>query len=318
MDESSPTARALLVLEMLQNSPGIRAQQVAERLGISDRAVRRYVAVLREAGIPVESMRGRYGGYRIGRGLRVPPLMFTDTEALGLVMAVLEGHGTADPDDPVGSALGKIVRVLPEALARPVDAVRRVPTRGWRVEVPDVDRTATLVQAGATRHRVRLGYRLGPDRESEMEVDPWAVVVRHRRWYLLCWSHSRDAVRVLRVDRVARVLTLTETFEPPPDLDAVRMLEEHLSQGWRYAVEVEIDAPVDDVRRWVPRTLGRLEPWGDGGCRLVATTDEPDWYAAQLTALRSSFRMVGSPEVSAAMADLAHRLQAAVAPGAGI
>ncbi|MGA8247377.1 MAG: WYL domain-containing protein [Nocardioides sp.] len=312
VDDSSPTARALLVLEMLQNTPGIRAQQVADRLGLSDRAVRRYVAVLREAGIPVESTRGRYGGYRIGRGLRVPPLMFTETEALGLVMAVLEGHGAADPQDPVGSALGKIVRVLPEALARPVDAVRRVTARGWHVGVPQIDLTAALVQASATRHRVRLGYRFEPDHDSEMDVDPWAVVVRHRRWYLLCWSHSRDALRVLRVDRVTRVDELAATFTPPEDLDAVRMIEEHLSQGWRYQVEVEIDAAVDDVKDWIPRTLGRLEPLGRARCRLVATTDEPDWYAAQLTALRASFRLVGSPEVAAAVAALSRRLQRAV------
>jgi predicted DNA-binding transcriptional regulator YafY len=315
--DESPTTRALLVLEMLQNSPGIRAAQVADRLGLSDRAVRRYVAVLRATGIPVESTRGRYGGYRIGRGLRVPPLMFTDTEALGLVMAVLEGHGAADPDDPVGSALGKIVRVLPEALARPVDAVRRVTARGWHVGVPDVDVTASLVQASATRHRVRLRYRLESHHDSEMDVDPWAVVVRHRRWYLLCWSHSRDALRVLRVDRVTSVTSLDETFTSPADLDAVRMLEEHLSQGWRYQVEVEIDATAADVRNWIPRTLGRLEPLDGARCRLVATTDEPDWYAAQLTALRTSFRMVGSPEVSAAVAALSRRLQEAVDISAG-
>jgi len=87
--DASPAARALLVLEMIQNAPGISADRLAERLGISDRAVRRHVGILREAGIPVESTRGRYGGYRIGRGLRLPPLMFTPSEALGLVMAAL-------------------------------------------------------------------------------------------------------------------------------------------------------------------------------------------------------------------------------------
>src|SRR6478735_2857188 len=126
---------------MVQNQPGIGAAQLAARLGLTDRAVRRNVAVLREAGIPVESTRGRYGGYRAGRGLRVPPLMFTSTEALALVMAV--------PEDPVGSALGKIVRVLPEPLAGPVDAIRRVTARGWDVGVPDVETTSALVQASA-------------------------------------------------------------------------------------------------------------------------------------------------------------------------
>src|SRR3954447_14649847 len=113
---------------MIQNSPGVSAERLADRLGLSDRAIRRQVAVLREAGIPVESTRGRYGGYRIGRGLRLPPLMFTPTEALGLVMAGLEGQPRGD-DARGGQALGKIVRALPEPLARPADAVRRVAAR---------------------------------------------------------------------------------------------------------------------------------------------------------------------------------------------
>ena len=314
MDETSPTARALLVLEMIQNQPGVGAAQLAARLGLSDRAVRRYVAVLREAGIPVESTRGRYGGYRVGRGLRVPPLMFTATEALALVMAVLEGHEAADPEDPVGSALGKIVRVLPEPLAGPVDAIRRVTARGWDVGVPDVETTAALVQASADQRRVRLTYRLGPDRERDMDIDPWAVVVRHRRWYVLGWSHTKDARRVLRVDRVARVSRLPETFTPPADLDPVRAIEEQLSQGWRYAVEVEIDAPAAEVEHWLPRSFGRLEALGERRTRLAATTDEPEWYAAQLAGLPFDFRLVDSPEVRAAMDVLARRLHDAVGP----
>ncbi len=311
MDVTSPTARALLVLEMVQNQPGIGAAQLAERLGLSDRAVRRHVSVLREAGIPVESTRGRYGGYRVGRGLRVPPLMFTSTEALALVMAVLEGHDAADPEDPVGSALGKIVRVLPEPLAGPVDAIRRVTARGWDVGVPDVETTAALVQASAARRRVRLRYRFGRGEEHEMDVDPWAVVVRHRRWYLLGWSHTRDARRVLRVDRVARVVTLGESFTPPADLDPVATLEEQLSQGWRYAVEVEIEAPLSDVEHWLPRSFGRLEALDERRTRLVATTDEPEWYAAELAGLPFDFRLVGSAEVRAAMVVVARRLSAA-------
>src|SRR5262245_38562320 len=111
MDES-PTARALLALELLQSTPGITAERLGHRLRVSERAARRYVAILREAGVPIESVRGPYGGYRVGRGLRLPPLMFTATEALGLVMAVLEAHGGTEGTDPVGSAVGKIVRVL--------------------------------------------------------------------------------------------------------------------------------------------------------------------------------------------------------------
>jgi predicted DNA-binding transcriptional regulator YafY len=312
--DASPAARALLVLELIQNAPGITADRLAARLGFSDRAVRRHVAILREAGIPVESTRGRYGGYRIGRGLRLPPMMFTTAEALGLVMAVLEGHPAGD-DDPVGQALGKIVRALPEPLARPADAVRRLPARGWHVVVPDVEVTLRLVEASDRHRRVRLRY--GHDAgapepgEWDIEIDPWAVVVRHRRWYLLGWSHDKDARRVLRVDRVREVTELHAGFDPPADLDALDAVEEQLSTGWRYEVVAVIDAPLQDCRHWLARSLGRLEPVDEATTRLVATTDEPEWYAAQLANLPMAFRLVGSPEVRSAMAQLGRRLLAA-------
>jgi predicted DNA-binding transcriptional regulator YafY len=302
----SPAARAHLVLEHIQNAPGITADRLADRMGLTDRAVRRHVGTLRQAGIPVESTRGRYGGYRIGRGMRLAPLMFTPTEALGLVMAVLEGH-PAGEDEPVGQALGKIVRALPEPLARPADAVRRVPARGWQVVVPDVEITAQLVQASDAQRRVRLRYAIDEDREWEVELDPWAVVVRHRRWYLLGWAHGKDARRILRVDRVRRVEVLPEEFHAPPDLDALAAVEEQLSMGWKYDVEVVIEAPLEDCRHWLPRSFGRLEAIGDTTTRLVATTDEPEWYAAQLGNLPMSFHLVGSPEVREAMRILGRR-----------
>src|SRR6516164_9199029 len=129
--DTSPAARALVALELIQNNPGITAQRLADRLGVTERAARRYVATLREADLPIESVSGPYGGYRVGRGLRLPPLMFTAAEALGLVMAVLEGHPkAADAAVPVGGALAKILRVLPERIAGPVRSVRDVSDQG--------------------------------------------------------------------------------------------------------------------------------------------------------------------------------------------
>ncbi|MEV1069104.1 WYL domain-containing protein [Streptomyces sp. NPDC050263] len=309
--DESPTARALLALELLQSSPGSTAARLAERLGVSERAARRYVGILREAGIPVESTRGPYGGYRVGRGVRLPPLMFTATEALGLVMAVLDGHhDAADPTGPVGSALGKIVRVLPEPVAHPAEAVRRVSTRGPDAVGPDPGTTVALVQAGADRRRVRLGYDLGRKGVREMDVDPWAVVVHHARWYLLCWSHGPDARRVLRVDRVASVTVLPEGFEPPEGLDPVETLEAHFAEGWTYEVEVVVEAPVDHVARVLPRSLGRPEPLDAHTTRLLATTDEPDWYVRRLTALDVPFRIVRPEELRAAARELGRRLLA--------
>jgi len=160
VDASNPTARALRCLELLQDSPGITANRLADKLGVSDRAARRYVAILREAGVPVESVRGRYGGYHVGRGLRLPPLMFSAAEALGLVMAVLDGHHDAsDPTDPVGGALGKIMRALPEPVAAQAEAVRQTtaPAPDRAAARPDSATTTALVQACSNHRRVRLG-----------------------------------------------------------------------------------------------------------------------------------------------------------------
>ncbi|GAA4359576.1 helix-turn-helix transcriptional regulator [Angustibacter luteus] len=310
----SPTARALLTLELVQGSPGVTAERLADKLGVSERAARRYITILREAGIPIESTRGPYGGYRVGRGLRLPPLVFSSAEALGLVMAVLDGHHEAsDPSDPVGSALGKIVRALPEPVAAQAEAVRRTtsPAPDRAAVRPEPGTTADLVDAVSAHRRVRLDYRSEAGSEWVMDVDPWAVVVRHGRWYLLCHALAKDALRAFRIDRVRGVELLPDTFQPPVDLDPVAVLEAHLATGWEFDVEVVIDAAVDAVARCLPRSLGVLEPSGDGGCRLVGSTSDPHWYAEQLTRIRAPFRIVRCPELQDCARSLGERLATA-------
>jgi len=311
LPDAGPLARALLALELIQAGPGITAERLGERLGVSERAARRYVGALREAGIPVVATRGPYGGYRAGRGLRPPPLVFTANEALALVMAVLDGHhAVGDPGEPVGSALDKLLRVLPEPVTAAAEAVRRTaaaaPDRA--AARPDPGTTATLVQACADRRRVRIGYRSEAGTEWTVEADPWAVVVRHGRWYLLCSTGM--GTRTYRVDRVTSADVLPTTFTPPAGLDPVAALEEALGAGWEYAAEVLVDAPPEALGD-LPRTLGRVQ--GEAaGSRLVGTTSNPEWYVRQLAAVRHPFRVVGGPEVRAAARDLAARLAAAV------
>jgi predicted DNA-binding transcriptional regulator YafY len=304
----------LLALELVQGSAGITAEQLADKLSVSERAARRYIGILREAGIPIESVRGRYGGYHVGRGLRLPPLMFTADEALGLVMAVLAGHHDAgDPTDPVGNALGKIMRALPEPVAAQAEAVRRTtaPAPDRAAARPNPATAAALVGACTDHRLVRLGYRTEAGSELVIEVDPWAIVVRHGRWYLLCWSHAAEARRAYRIDRVREVEMLDDTFSPPVDLDPVAMLEEHLAVGWEYDVDVVIDAPLDSVVRCLPRALGRLEPLDVETTRLSGSTSNPVWYAEQLAAIPASYRIVGCPEIQEAARLLGRRLLAA-------
>ena len=338
--EISPTARALLALEAIQNAPGITAQRLGERLGVTERAARRYVAILREAGLPIESVTGPYGGYQVGYGMRLPPLSFNAAEAAGLVMAVLEGHrAAADPADLVGGALAKIIRVLPARVSALVRPIRDVTTGASEVPYArglealaaarvSPELTTALFEACAAGRRLHLRYRLASQAdtgvsteggwvEREMDVDPWAVILRHSRWYLLCWSHTRDARRVLRVDRIASAAPLPDTFTPPPGLDPPRLLEEHLSQGWKFPVDVLIDAPPAEVAGWLPPSLGALSPAGDGQTRLLASTENPDWYAGRLAVLPYGFRVTESAPLRDALAELARRLLAAGADHPG-
>jgi predicted DNA-binding transcriptional regulator YafY len=311
----SPTARALRTLDILQTRPGTTADQLADRLGVTERAARRYIGILREAGIPVESTRGPYGGYRLRRGTRLPPIVFTQDEALGLVMAVLDGQPAAtDADNPVGSALSKVIQALPDSVGRQAAALRdhASATPNRHSARPDAATTSALVAAVAARRRVQVTYRSETGREWDAEVDPWAVVVRHGRWYLLCHSHRANAIRTYRVDRVRAVRQLLHEFETPDDLDPVAALEENLGLGWEFPTRVRFDAPLAKVARWIRPPMGRLEPSGDG-CVLVGSTSNPAMYAQEWLATSPfAFRVEGGPELREAMATLASRFAAAL------
>jgi len=312
--DPNPTSRALTTLELIQSSPGITAERLSATLGVSERAARRYVTNLREAGIPIVSVRGPYGGYRVGRGLRPPPLMLSAPEALALVMAVLDGHHDLDdPTEPVGTAIGKILRALPEAVAAPVRAVRDVaaPAPDRAAARPDPRTATTLVQACAAHRRARLAYRSESGNAWESEVEPWAVVVRHGRWYLLCRSVAAGERRAYRIDRVERVDLLDDTFTPPAELDPVAELDAHLASGWEFAVDVVLQAPAHRAQHWLPRGLGRLEAIDGSTCRLVGTTSNPYWYAERLAPVTVDYRVVGGPELLATVRALGRRMLAA-------
>ncbi|MBO4207254.1 helix-turn-helix transcriptional regulator [Micromonospora echinofusca] len=314
----SPTARALRTLEILQARPGATADQLASLLGVTERAARRYVEILREAGIPVESVRGPYGGYRLGHGTRLPPVVFTQEQALGLVMAVLDGQPAAiDADDLIGSALAKVIRALPDSVGRQAAALRAYAsaTPDRHAARADPATTSALVAAVADRRRVVVTYRGESGEEWDAEVDPWAVVVRYGRWYLLCHSHRSDAVRTYRIDRVRAVRQLSHGFAPPEDLDPVAALEENLGAGWKYPTRVVFHAPQQEVAPWIRPSMGRLEPDGDDRCVLVGSTRNPAMYAQEwLAAVPFDFSVEEGPELRAAVATVAARFRAALSP----
>lgn len=314
-NDLSPTARALRAMGILQARPGATADELAAGLGVTERAARRYVAILREAGIPIESVRGPLGGYRLGRGARMPPVVFTQSEALGLVMAVIDGPASAtDVDDLVGSALGKVIRALPDNVAREAVALRqhasvapdRYSTR------PDPATTSALVAAVAGRRSVLVTYRDGSGNEWEAEVDPWAVVVRRGRWYLLCHSHRADAIRTYRLDRIRALQPTAHEFELPDGLDPVAAVEENLGTGWEFSTRIVFDVPAATAAPWIGPAMGKLEPLG-AGCVLVGSTSDPSMYAQEFLArMPFDFRVDSGPELRAAVAALASRFAAAL------
>lgn len=316
---STPVAHSLRVLRLVQARPGINAGDLAARLEVSDRAVRRHIATLRAAGVAIDSTPGRHGGYRIGRSTPPPPMLFESGEALGLVMAVLDGHhAAADPEDPVGSALDKLIGSLPTATARAAslvrDHARAAPDRGAARSDPAV--VAQLAHALSEQRRVRLGYTTGTGRTIEIVADPWLIVVRHGRWYLLCHDDRPDAVRAYRIDRIDRIDTLSTTTMtgPPPHTDPVTLLEEHLATGWEHDTIVDFHAPLDAIRAWVRPEMGRLTSLHDRRCRLVGSTSNVDSYAAEwLAPIPFPYTVHGGPDLRAAVNALATRLAAAVA-----
>lgn len=246
----------------------------------------------------------------------MPPVHFTQSEALGLVMAVLGGQPTAaDADDLVGTALGKVVKALPESLGQQAAMLREyasVAPDPYSAR-PDPAVTSELVNAVEARRRVLVTYRSEAGNEWEAEVDPWSLVVRYGRWHLLCHSHRADAIRTYRVDRVRAVRPTGHGFEPPEGLDPVAVLEENLGLGREFSTRVVFDAPLTEVAPWGRPPMGRLEPLGDG-CVLVGSTRNPVMYAQEWPArVPFAFRVDGGEELRAAVAALVARFTAAVA-----
>jgi predicted DNA-binding transcriptional regulator YafY len=218
-----PMTRLLAVLEILQNRKSTGAE-LARRLEVDRRTVRRHVDTLRELGIPVEEGRGRYGAYSLRRGYKMPPMMFTDEEALGLSLGLVaaRGLGLSGVTQAVEGALAKVERVMPELLRRRLRALEQTVdvTRAMPAALPDGEVVSALAGAAGERRRVRLRYRSARGEETSRVVDPYAVLRREGRWRLFGHCHLREATRLFRLDRVLEAEVSKETFERPAEPDA--------------------------------------------------------------------------------------------------
>jgi predicted DNA-binding transcriptional regulator YafY len=289
-----PTTRLLALLELLQARGRMTASEIAGRLEVGERSVRRYVERLREIGIPVEGERGRYGAYVLRPGFRLPPLMFTDEEALGLTLGLLAARrlGLSGVTPAVEGALAKVERVMPVALRERVRDLEETVTPA--VAPPATPPTGEVVLKVASavrgRKRIHLRYRSGHSEETEREVDPYGVVHREGFWYTFGYDHLRGGTRLFRLDRILDVEVLEAGFVRPAGLESQEGVLRTVANlpGDDWSVEVLLETTLAEAREEVPPMTAALEEV-EGGVILRCSTSDLGWMARVLSGLSCQF-----------------------------
>ncbi|MET7298930.1 YafY family protein [Embleya sp. NPDC005575] len=320
---SRPIARVLTLLELLQ-AGGIRTvAELADRLDVDERTVRRYVDHLIDLDVPVESVRGRYGGYRLASGYRMPPLMLSDDEALAVLLGLVAGRraglmtatGTASE-----TAAAKIRRVLPERLGRRLDAVLDSLAFTAPPGEPTAPESAVLLAiADAVRHHRPISIRYGAadGRRSERSLHPYGLVAHSGRWYVTGADLAVGEERTFRLDRIADARALPGTFEPPAGFDpAERVLTGLATAPYRHDVTVRVQGTAAEIRTRLPAGIaivaespsasdpGDPAPW----CRVELRVERLDWLPAVLASLDRPFVIERPDELRDLVTALADRL----------
>lgn len=313
---ATPTARLLDLLELLQTQPVTTGTEIADRLHVDRRTVRRYISALQELGIPIEGQRGVGGGYRIRPGFRLPPLMLDDDEAVIVALGVIAAGrlGLAGSADAAEGALAKIHRVLPDGLRRRVEALET--TLDFTTAAPagaPVTGEAVLLLADAIRRRLRLriAYRAFSGEATRRVLSPHGLVVHSGRWYLAAYDHGRDDLRTFRVDRMRRAVIAKERAVAPPDgFDAAAYIRRSLARTpWPHEVEVLLQLPLEEATQRLPATLAELAE-ADGGTLLRMRVSSLDWMARILAGLDCGFTIREPKELRSSVRSLAERLVA--------
>ncbi|MFI7233584.1 helix-turn-helix transcriptional regulator [Streptomyces cyaneofuscatus] len=326
-------ARLLKLLSLLQTPREWPGGELAERLAVSPRTVRRDVDRLRELGYPVEASRGSLGGYRLVAGAAMPPLALDDEEAVAIAVGLRAGAGHAieGVDEASVRALAKLEQVLPSRLRHRVSALQHatVPlTRGDGATI-DPQTLTTLASAATGQEALRFSYRSGDGTETKRQVEPYRLVSTGRRWYLVAYDLLRADWRTFRVDRVSEPFATGARFTPRPlpveggggaePEDAARYFARSMAgRQPELRLDVRFRAPAEFVAARLPPTLGVPEPDGEDGCRLrSSSTDSLEWVALRLALVDCEFAVQGPPQLVAYLEDLGARLTRAASPGNG-
>jgi predicted DNA-binding transcriptional regulator YafY len=307
----------LELLSLLQARRDWSGSELAARLEVSRRTIRRDVQRLRDLGYPVESLTGPAGGYRLRAGTAMPPLLLDDDEAI----AVAVGLRTAARASVTGieetavRALVKLEQVLPAHLRRRVQALGSA-TVALSVGGLTVDPQHLTVIAAACRdgERLRFAYRSRDGTDSRREVEPHSLVNVGRRWYLVAWDRQREDWRTFRVDRLARPASSGARFAPRrlPAPDAAAYVEQSLKGApHRYEARVTLHAPADQFARRVPAYWGTIEQKDARSCEFRTGDDDLGWLALRIAMLGVDFEVHEPPELAEHLRSLALRLRRA-------
>lgn len=309
-----PTARVLALLEILQSGGTRTVPSLAERLGVDERTVRRYAGHLTDLGIPIESRRGRFGGYRLTPGYKLPPLMLTDDEAVAVVLGLVAGRraGLVTAETAAfDSASAKVRRVLPKALAERLDALLSAadftaPARSG--SPPGTDVLLALADAARRRRPVTISYTSWRGGTSERTIEPYGLVFHSARWYVTGADSLRGEVRTFRLDRVTAATPGPGTFEIPADFDPTsRVLAGLADVRYPHEVSVVLHAPLTAVRERLPAGAATLTEV-DGGVRMLLRANRLDWAAGVIAWLGYPFSVEYPDELRAELRTLATRL----------
>ncbi|WP_374347571.1 helix-turn-helix transcriptional regulator [Chitinimonas sp.] len=313
----NPTTRVLALLELLQTHGLLSGSELARRLEVDPRTLRRYVVMLEQLGIPVVAERGRDGGYRLMHGFKLPPMLFSNEEALAVALGLVASRqlGLNDAAPAGASALAKLERVMPEGLRKQVRAVGETVTldlaRASRAGDPQI--LATLSTAARAQQRVQLRYGAADGQASERAIDPYGLAYLHGAWYVVAYCHLRQGLRVFRLDRIVSARPMPASFARPADFDPLGHISEAIAIIPRlYQAQVRLALDLPAARQQVPTWLGVLRSVGDSTV-LQIEADDLDWVARELARLPCDFTILSPEGLHTAIRRQAQRLLAACA-----
>jgi predicted DNA-binding transcriptional regulator YafY len=308
------SARLLKLLSLLQSRRSWAGPELAERLEVGVRTVRRDVERLRSLGYPVRAAPGVAGGYRLGAGAELPPLLLDDEEAVAVAVGLRTAAGgtVAGIEETSLRALAKLEQLLPSRLRRRVNALQTytVFLPGSPPTAADANVLATIAAACRDRERLRFPYRSHDGTKSRRTVEPYRLVHLGRRWYLVAWDADREDWRTFRVDRIEPKLSTDRRFAPRklPERDVGAYVSAAVSAARdRYHARVVLHAPLKEVAARVPPAYGALEAIDEQSCLLRTGSDWLGGLAVHLGLIGVDFEVLEPPELIEEVRSLAER-----------